>query len=108
MKATRITYKKLSFLLDSGEDLFIIIDIFKIPPPEDLKFPDGYKFSFVAFTKKNTLDQVRLDCHPPKKPHFHEGEKEFEFEWTGIDAALDLFWKKVEKKFGKLHPKKGG
>lgn len=106
MKATRITYKKLSFILESGEELFVILDVFKIPPPEDQKFPDGFKFSFLAFNEENPDDKVLLDCHPPKKPHFHD--KDGEFEWTGIDAAIDLFWEKVEIKFGKIHPKKGG
>lgn len=88
--------------------LIVIIDVFRIPPPEDQKFPDGYKFSFGAFIKSEPDDQVRLDCLPPKKPHYHEGEMEIELVWTGIEGAAELFWEKVEFKFGKLRPKKGG
>ena len=108
MKAVRITYKKLNFILLSGEELFVILDVFKIPPPEDQNFPDGFKFSFLAFKEANPDDKVLLDCHPPKKPHYHEGDEEVEFEWNGIEMAVELFWEKVEIKFGKLHPKKGG
>ena len=108
VKATRITYKKLSFILDSGDEIFVIVDVFKIPPPDDVKFPDGFKFSFCAFKKDDPDDRILMDCHPPKKPHFHEGNKESEFEWTGLADATDLFWEKVEHKFGKIHNKKGG
>ena len=31
MNAVRITYKKLNFILSCGEELFVILDVFKIP-----------------------------------------------------------------------------
>jgi hypothetical protein len=102
MKATRISFKKLNFILASNEELLVILDVWKIPPPEDQNFPDGFKFSFIAFKADNPNEKILLDCHPPKGPHMHINNDELSFEWSGIESATELFWEKVENKFGKL------
>lgn len=107
MKATRIDHQILNFILSSGEGLVVILDVWKIPPPEDKKFPDGIKFSFLAFKSENPEERVLFDCHPPKGPHVHIGDIETDIEWSGLEAVVETFWKMVEKKFGNIQPKNG-
>lgn len=101
MKATKIVSRKVTYTVkSSGESLRVIVEVWKIFPPEGDHFPDGLKFSIVAFLESAPGEAVIIDCHPPKGPHFHFGGKEVSFPWEGLDKAETLFWELVEKKFG--------
>jgi hypothetical protein len=103
VKAKKIASRTATFLIKaSKEQLRVHIEVWEIPYPESKKFPDGLKFSIVAFIENNTSDAVVVDCHPPKGPHFHFEGKETQFEWKGLEEAEELFWDLVEKKFGKI------
>lgn len=96
MKAAKIFSQKALFKVS------VIKEIFKIPEAQANQFPDGFRVSMIAFRSDSPERMVLLDCHPPKGPHYHLGDKEVSFEWQGLDAADELFWNLVEKEFGKL------
>lgn len=103
VKATKIASRTATFLTKTTrEQIRVHVEVWKIPYPEGEKFPDGLKFSIVAFCENNTSDSVIIDCHPPKGPHFHFEGKEVQFKWEGLDEAEKLFWELVEKKFGEI------
>lgn len=103
VKAVKTVGRTLNYVTaNTGEALRVIIEVWKIPHPEGLKYPDGFRFSIVAFLESNTEDSLVLDCHPPKGPHYHLNGEEKSFKWTGFDEAEALFWKVLEQKFGKI------
>lgn len=78
------------------------MDLYKLPKGHPKSFPDGYKFSWIAFDPEDKEAKVLFDCHPPKGPHIHvdndvEGEP---FEWRSIDDAYALFLAEVRQRFG--------
>jgi hypothetical protein len=80
------------------------MDLHKLPEGHSENFPEGYKFSWIAFDPNRESERVLFDCHFPKGPHFHiddevEGEP---FKWTSLDAAYDLFFVKVKERFGRF------
>lgn len=103
MKAARILHQKAVYLATQNNEVFrvsIVEEIFKIPEAQSSMFPDGFKLSFIAFRNDEPTRKVLLDCHPPKGPHYHIGEAEFSFEWSGLEDAEKLFWQLVENEFG--------
>jgi hypothetical protein len=87
----------------NGIELEIRMDLYRIQGGEGKKFPEGFKFSWIAFDQYDSSAKVLFDCHPPKGPHFHmDDDKEgVPFQWESLEKALELFWEKVEDRFGK-------
>jgi hypothetical protein len=106
MKAIRIFHKKDIYTARNLERIpfrvAVEIEVFKIPPPNDRDYPEGLKVSMIAFRQDNPETKLLLNCHPPKGPHIHINELEEPFLWTGLEAAFDIFWNRVESIFGKL------
>ncbi len=97
------SYQSLSFLTQNSNELLrVIIEVWKIHPPEGDNYPDGMRFSIVAFLDSHPDDAIIVDCHPPKGPHFHIDGKEEIFEWKDMNQTEELFWNLVEKKFGSI------
>ncbi len=77
------------------------MDLFQIPEPERKNYPEGYRFSWIAFDAEDPEERVLFDCHPPKGPHIHvDGEPEFLFKWKSLEQSEALFFEKVQEKFG--------
>jgi len=104
MKATRIFSEKQVFesIVDPSLRVFVKVELFKIPEPEAQKYPEGIKFSLLAFRSDDPNQKILIDCHPPKGPHIHVREIEKSFEWIDLDKTYALFWELIEKEFGKL------
>lgn len=103
VKATRISYRNAGYLIENSvQELRVIVEVWKIPEPENANYPDSLKVSILAFLESNPDDLVLVDCHPPKGPHFHMDGKEVAFAWSSFEDAEKLFWDLVEGKFGKI------
>ena len=91
-----------SLFTKNAFELEIRMDIFKIEEPEGAQFPDGYRFSWIAFDRYDPMKRVLFDCHPPKGPHLHvDQDKEgIPFQWENLEKAIELFWQKVWDRFG--------
>lgn len=102
MNSTLIFQFKQSLFTQQGFEVEVRMDVYQIPNPEGLKFPEGYRFSWIAFDRYNPKNRVLFDCHPPKGPHFHvDDEKDGQsFVWVSLEASMDLFWEKVWLRFG--------
>ena len=78
------------------------MDVYRLPKGHPETFPDGYRFSWIAYDSEKETNRVLFDCHHPKGPHFHidhdpEGQP---FEWKSLEAAYDLFFEKIRERFG--------
>ena len=101
MKAELVSHLDFTFSVLNLEDrLRVIVIVWKIPLPEGEKYPQGLKFSLIAFLISNPEDSILVDCHPPKGPHFHMNGLETNIEWVGFDETEKLFWQLVGSKFG--------
>ena len=67
-------------------------------------YPEGYKFSWIAFSGEDPSIRVLFDCHPPKGPHAHfDADQEGKpFEWESLESAQHLFMNSVIHHFGPL------
>ena len=77
------------------------MDLYKLP--EKAKgYPDGLKFSLIAFDADRPNKRVLVDVHPPKGPHIHfdEDSQGVPFEWKGYAEAERLFFQAAIKHFG--------
>ncbi len=59
--------------------------------------------SWIAFDPEEEGARVLFDCHEPKGPHWHidDDEEGQLFVWQGLKEAEDLFFQKVEERFGR-------
>ena len=71
MEAQKIYSNRFSITCKNGLVLAVFMDLYKLPEGHHDSFPEGYKFSWIAFDPENPSKQVLLDCHVPKGPHFH-------------------------------------
>lgn len=77
------------------------MDLYAIPEPDRSQYPDGYRFSWIAFDVDNPDCRVLFDCHPPKGPHIHvDGQPEVLVHWVSIENTEEEFFKKVQDHFG--------
>ena len=101
MKTTLIFKLKRSLFTKKNIEVEIRMDVYRVEESEGQKFPEGYRFSWIAFDRYDPQSKVLFDCHPPKGPHFHINEAiEEGFEWQGLEDAMELFWQKVWGHFG--------
>lgn len=79
------------------------MDLFRLAEAK-AGFPDGYRFSWIAFDSDNPASRVLFDCHPPKGPHIHiDGDKDgLPYEWNGLEEAERFFRRKLKEHFGEL------
>jgi hypothetical protein len=78
------------------------MDLYRLPNGSKKEYPEGYKFSWIAFDPENEVKRVLFDCHSKKGPHVHlDDDKEGQaFHWKDLDAASELFFATVKKHFG--------
>ncbi len=78
------------------------MDLYKLAKGHPKSFPEGYRFSWIAFDPDQPLKRVLFDCHEPKGPHVHidddlQGEL---IEWTTLEQIYELFFRKIRTRFG--------
>ena len=55
----------------------------------------GLKYTFVLV--KDNVRILGYDNHENKPPHIHRGNKEHQYNFTGIETAIDDFYNDVKK-----------
>ena len=92
-------HRRDEFRMSSGKKIFIEVKLVKlsIAKPE---FPQGYKFSWIAFNRDYPNERVLFDNHRGKKPHYHVNGKQVFFTWKSRQHAEQLFYQKIIEKFG--------
>ena len=75
------------------KDYFIKLTGYKFE--KSSKNPLGLKYSFVLV--KGNVRILGYDNHENKAPHVHRGNKEYSYDFTDIETAIDDFYKEVKK-----------
>ena len=103
MKAVLLQKSKTTITVGSGRTIAIYVDTFQLRGAKDSSSWQAYRFSWIAFDPDESDAKVLFDCHEPKGPHWHiDGDKVgHPFAWKGLKEAEDLFFEKVEERFGK-------
>ena len=79
----------------------IIIEIWQLPHPQPIEFPENCKFKWYAFRLgKRPREYIRFDNHSGKPPHYHYDEKEIFFTWVSLAETEKMFWQMVHQRFG--------
>ena len=63
------------------------------------EYPDGIKYGLIMVNTK-TKQKVLMDNHTPKGHHYHLNDKEFEYNYSGIDQLIDDFYSLVKIHLG--------
>lgn len=102
MDAKKLFEERFTIQLTNGKTIVVFMDLYQLTEQRSKFFPEGYKFSWIAFDIDNPEHRVLFDCHPPKGPHVHiDGDpKGMPFEWKGLEIAQTFFFKKVKERFG--------
>jgi len=67
--------------------------------PNKPEFPG--KFSWIAYLESDHQQRVLFDTHHPFGSHYHIDQQErVIFSWNSLEKSLDLFFQKVEERFG--------
>jgi hypothetical protein len=108
-KAARIFKRRFNLKCLSGRLLVVVMDLYRLPDGHPKSFPEGYRFSWIAFDPDEEGARVLFDCHHPKGPHVHldddqEGEP---IEWTTVDEAYVLFFDTIRERFGDFYQGEG-
>ena len=105
MDAMLIYRRRVTRRTLKGREIRLVMDLYEIPEPDKGKYPDGYRFSWIAFDVELPEKRVLFDCHPPKGPHLHvDGEPEIYFKWVSLEETEELFFSKIQDRFGGLVP----
>ena len=59
------------FSTSSGKIIIVKVRLVHLPGINKKEYPDDYKFSLMAVNKDNVQEQVRLDNHHNRPPHYH-------------------------------------
>ena len=102
--AIRLFSKRFELMCKDDRPIAVYMDLYKLPEGHFQSFPQGFRFSWIAYDPEEPSARVLFDCHHPKGPHVHvdsdpEGQP---FLWTTLDDAYALFFKKVEERFGEF------
>ena len=102
MKATLIFQRTFTLTCRTGRSISVFMDVFRLPEGHPESFPEGYRFSWIAYDSENEEARVLFDCHHPKGPHIHVDEDPAgtPFKWVSLESAYDLFFSKLREWFG--------
>ena len=85
----------------AGHIIRIKMKLWQLSEPYGTEFPQGYKFSWIAYNVKNPQrEYVLIDNHKGKELHYHIDDQEEFFKWVSIDETEKLFLAKVQERFG--------
>ena len=103
MKAALVYSTKITITVKSKRRISVVMDLYKLPFSQS-GYPEGYKFSWIAFDPQNPTERVLFDVHPPKGPHLHidEDPKGVPYKWNGIKEAEEFFLEKIQERFGEI------
>jgi hypothetical protein len=103
MEATRIYRTKVTVSVKGGKRIAVVMDLYRLPP-EEKGYPEGYKFSWIAFDPNEPSNRVLFDVHPPKGPHLHIDQDTVgvPFDWKGLAEAENFFMAKIQERFGEF------
>lgn len=103
MKAVLLHKSKTTMNVENGRVITVYIDTFQIQGVRLTGSWQAYRFSWIAFDPEEEGARVLFDCHEPKDPHWHidDDEEGQPFIWKGLKEAEELFFQKVEERFGK-------
>jgi hypothetical protein len=75
---------------------------FQVPGGDKKGFPEGYRFSWIAFDPLEPGPRILFDCHAPKGPHLHvDGDPVgVPYQWISLAEAEKFFFAKVQERFG--------
>jgi hypothetical protein len=59
------------FRTNSGKIIIVKVRLVYLPSINKKEYPDDYKFSLMAVNRDNAQEQVRLDNHHKRPPHYH-------------------------------------
>ena len=104
MEARLVFRERFTVETIDGKRIQIFMDLFLLPAPCESCFPEGFKFSWIAFEEDMPEARILFDCHSPKGPHMHIGQNLMDspFEWQSLSVAQDLFYSKVIEFFGEI------
>jgi hypothetical protein len=102
VKALLLFERRFTLTCVGGRVVEVFMDLYQLPEGYSQAYPEGYRFSWIAFDSENPQARVLFDCHHPKGPHVHvdedsDGES---FEWTSLDEVYELFFEKLRERFG--------
>ncbi len=102
MKATLLLQRKFTLTCTNGKAIAVFMDVFRLPDGYPDSFPEGYRFSWIAYDSEDESARVLFDCHHPKGPHIHldVDPTGTPFEWKSLESAYDLFFQKLRERFG--------
>jgi hypothetical protein len=76
VEAELLFERKFEITTKAGLPVVIFMDLYKLPKGAKKDYPEGYKFSWIAFDSENEAKRVLFDCHTKKGPHLHlDGDK---------------------------------
>jgi hypothetical protein len=106
MKASLLFQLKFTRHLASGKTVVIFMDLYELPIKHrrPAKFPEDYKFSWIAFDSETPENRVLFDCHKDKGPHIHFDGQELdrEIKAKSPEEAEELFYALIAERFGPL------
>ena len=102
--ATKIFSRRFEVRCKGDRLVAVYMDLYRLPKGHSKSFPEGFRFSWIAYDPEDPSIRVLVDSHPPKGPHIHrDGDPVGEpFEWTTLDAAYSLFFAKIRERFGEF------
>lgn len=71
VKSEILLNDKEVFHASSGKLIIVKTRLIHLPGINKKEYPNDYKFSLMAFNKDNVQEQVRLDNHENRPPHYH-------------------------------------
>ena len=104
MKPVLVHHWEETIITSQGQEISLRMRLWQFPSNLKLpEFPEGYKFSWIAFNVINPQQEfVLFDNHHGKPPHYHiDNKKKYTFfTWTSRKEAQKLFFQKVQERFG--------
>ncbi|OFZ82726.1 MAG: hypothetical protein A2583_05130 [Bdellovibrionales bacterium RIFOXYD1_FULL_53_11] len=101
MDATLLFKTRFVVECKSGRVVMVYMDLFRLPPGHPDSYPEGLRFSWIAFDPDDDSLKVLFDCHDPKGAHIHiNNGKPTPIKWTSVDDAQGLFFSAIREVFG--------
>jgi hypothetical protein len=103
MKPVLVNHWEEVIITSQGYEISLRMRLWQFSNQQSLDFPEGYKFSWIAYNVVSPQQEfVLFDNHKGKPPHYHIDDKKkyIFFTWTSRERAEKLFWQKVQARFG--------
>lgn len=104
MKAEKIFSRRFSVRCKGGRVLAVYMDLYRLAKGHPETFPEGYRFSWIAFDPEDENVRVLFDCHTPKGPHLHIDDDKVgkSFECKCVEDAQEQFFSTIARRFGEI------